>query len=97
MKKKACRLRAYSYVWSARVVMSVCIVKGRHFVGLIQGVFHGKINKEVVYPDLAHGVSGICFHAACFMKEWKYIILGAVKVLLAAMTIRLVLQCWSQV
>ena len=52
MKKKACRLRAYSYVWSARVVMSVCIVKGRHFVGLIQGVFHGKINKEVVYPDL---------------------------------------------
>jgi len=34
------------------VVMSVCIVKGRHFVGLIQGVFHGKINKEVVYPDL---------------------------------------------
>ena len=50
--KKACRLRAYSYVWSARVVMSVCIVKGRHFVGLIQGVFHGKINKEVVYPDL---------------------------------------------
>ena len=52
MKKKACRLRAYSCVWSARVVMSVCIVKGRHFVGLIQGVFHGKINKEVVYPDL---------------------------------------------
>ena len=50
--KKACRLRAYSCVWSARVVMSVCIVKGRHFVGLIQGVFHGKINTEVVYPDL---------------------------------------------
>jgi len=34
------------------VVTSVCIVNGRHFVGLIQGVFHGKINKEVVYPDL---------------------------------------------
>ena len=34
------------------MVMSVCIVKGRHFVGLIQGVFHGKINTEVVYPDL---------------------------------------------
>jgi hypothetical protein len=50
--KKACRLRAYSCVWSARVVMSVCIVKGRYFVGLIQGVFHGKINTEVVYPDL---------------------------------------------
>ena len=65
--KKACRLRAYSYVWSARVVMSVCIVKGRHFVGLIQGVFHGKINTEVVYPDLLLGVTTHESVASCFL------------------------------
>jgi hypothetical protein len=35
--------------------MSVCIVKGRHFVGFDTGCFHGKINTKVVYPDFAHG------------------------------------------